>query len=86
MEAAVLKKLIISTGCPTGPKEILMNGKGGLMYKTGDFEDLAKQIIYFINNKKKINNKVNYAYKNLNRFDYQKNLEKYFKIIKRYSS
>jgi len=86
LEAAVLKKLIISTACPTGPKEILMNGKGGLMYKTGDFEDLAKQIIYFINNKKKINNKVNYAYKNLNRFDYQKNLEKYFKIIKKYSS
>ena len=55
------------------------------MYKTGDFENLAKKIIYFTKNKKKINNCINYTYRNLNRFDYQKNLEKYFKIIKKYS-
>ena len=85
LEAAVLKKLIISTLCPTGPREILMNGKGGLLYKTGDYENLAKKIIYCIKNKKKINSKVSYAYKNLNRFDYQKNLEKYSAIIKKYS-
>ena len=30
LEAACLKKLIISTKCPTGPKEILSNGKGDL--------------------------------------------------------
>lgn len=86
LEATVLKKLIISTTCPTGPKEILMNGKGGLLYKTGDYENLAKKIIYYIKNKKKINSRVNYAYKNLNRFDYQKNLEKYSTIIKKYSA
>ena len=27
LEAVCLKKLIISTKCPTGPKEILLNGK-----------------------------------------------------------
>ena len=63
-----------------------MNGKGGLLYKTGDYENLAKKIIYYIKNKKKINSRVNYAYKNLNRFDYQKNLEKYSTIIKKYSA
>ena len=86
LEATVLKKLVISTACPTGPKEILMNGKGGLLYKTGDYENLAKKIIYYVKNQKKINSKVNYAYKNLNRFDYQKNLEKYSTIIKKYSA
>ena len=29
----VLKKLIISSDCATGPKEILDNGKGGLLFK-----------------------------------------------------
>ena len=33
LEAACLKKLIISTKCPTGPKEILSNGKGGIFLK-----------------------------------------------------
>ena len=33
LEAATLKKFIISSNCPTGPKEILMNGKGGFILK-----------------------------------------------------
>ena len=27
--ALILKKYIISSNCPTGPREILQNGKGG---------------------------------------------------------
>ena len=29
-------EFIISTKCPTGPKEILLNGKGGLFFKIGN--------------------------------------------------
>jgi glycosyltransferase involved in cell wall biosynthesis len=33
LEAATLKKNIISTDCPTGPREILNNGKYGFYVK-----------------------------------------------------
>ena len=49
LEAAVLKKFIISAKCPTGPLEILSNGRYGLLFNVEDYESLAKQIIKFCN-------------------------------------
>ena len=43
LEAATLKKIIFSTNCPTGPKEILVKGKGGFLFKIGDYRDLVKK-------------------------------------------
>ncbi len=37
-----LKKYVISTNCPTGPREILNNGKYGSLVKIGDFKSIAK--------------------------------------------
>ena len=82
LEAIALKKAVISTDCPTGPKEILDNGKGGLFFKIGDQKDLSKKIQFFIDNKKIINKKVLHAFKMLYRFDYHKNLNKYLDLIK----
>ena len=45
LEAITLKKLVISSDCPTGPKEILQNGKGGILFKTGNYFDLYKKIL-----------------------------------------
>ena len=81
LEAITLKKFVISSNCPTGPSEILNNGKGGLLFKTGSSTDLAKKIIYYCNNKKKLQKKINFAYNNLDRFDYNTNLMKYLKVI-----
>ncbi len=81
LEALVLNKFIISSNCPTGPKEILLNGKGGLLFKIGDFKDLSKKILFYKKNIKKCKKLTKYAVKNLNRFDYKKNLEKYFHLI-----
>ena len=82
LEAITLKKFVISSNCPTGPNEILNHGKGGLLFQTEDENDLVKKIIFYCNNKKKLNKKINFAYNNLNRFDYNKNLKKYFEIVK----
>ena len=82
LEAASLKKLIISTNCPTGPKEILNNGKGGIFFKIGDYKDLSKKIFYCFRNKKKLRHKIEYCYQNLDRFDFNKNLEEYYLTIK----
>ena len=50
IEALVLNKKVISSACPTGPKEILENGKIGDLYEIGDYEKLAYYIIEDLKN------------------------------------
>ena len=83
LESMVLKKLILSTKCPTGPKEILENGKYGLFFKIRDHENLAKMIIYSYRNYNKLLSKVNSGYLSINRFDKKINLNKYLKVVKK---
>jgi len=84
LEAATLKKFIISTNCPTGPREILMNGKAGELVKMGDYKSISRIIMLFDKDRKKFNKKINLAFHSLNRFDYNTNLKKYLKITKKY--
>ena len=81
LETTVLKIPILSSNCPTGPREILDNGLGGLLFKKGNYKDLARKIIFFKQNKKNIIEKTNHAYRRLFRFDYSTNLQKYLKIV-----
>ena len=81
LEALVLKKFIISSSCETGPKEILLNGNGGLLFKVGNYKELAEKIIFYSMNKQKCKKLLNNSYKSLNRFDYKVNLSKYYKLI-----
>ena len=37
LESIYLKKKIISSDCPTGPKEILVNDKYGFLYPNNDY-------------------------------------------------
>lgn len=82
LEAQVLKKFIISSNCPTGPREILLNGKGGLLFKVGDFRELANKILYYKKNKKNLKRLINFSSKKLYRFNYDINLMKYLKLVK----
>ena len=84
LEAQCFKKIIISTKCPTGPKEILLNGKAGIFFRMNDYKDLSKKIIYVFKNKKKLKSKVKIGYNNLYRFDEKKNLNIYYKLISKY--
>ena len=54
IEAMFLKKSVISTRCPTGPKEILKNGKLGKLIKIND----TKSLVEALNNFKKIKKKL----------------------------
>ena len=81
LEAITLKKFIISSNCPTGPKEILDNEKGGFLYKVGEHTSLSKKIIQYTKNKKSLKKKINYSNKRLSRFDYNKNLNKYLEVV-----
>ena len=82
LEALTLNKFIISTNCPTGPKEILLNGKGGLLFKVGSYKELANKIVYYLENKKRCQTKLKNAHNQLYRFDYSSNLLKYLNLIK----
>ena len=81
LEALTLKKFIISSSCHTGPREILLNGKGGLLFKVGDHKELADRIKYYFFNKKECKKLLDRSFKSLNRFDYKNNLFKYYKLI-----
>ena len=81
LESLVLKKFIISSNCRTGPKEILLDGKGGDLFKVGDYKRLAQLIIDYKKNKNTKIKKLKLAIKNLNRFNYEINLKKYLKLV-----
>ena len=86
LEAQSLKKYIISTNCPTGPKEILLNGKLGDLVKVQDYKGLASKILIFNKekNKKSTHDKINFSFKKLSRFDYISNMKKYEKVLQKY--
>ena len=82
IEAQASGTPIISSNCPSGPKEILMNGKLGELFKVGDYESLCKKIFEYSKNKKILKKKSILAKKYLYRYNYKSNLEKYLKILK----
>ena len=81
LEAQYLKKYIISSSCSSGPKEILMNGKAGDLFMSNDYKELANMINNYCENKSKFKKKILLGYKNLYRFDYKKNCQKYYEIL-----
>ena len=81
LESLSLKKFVISSDCPTGPKEILDYGKNGLLFKMNDENDLLRKIVYYIQNKKKCGYLLRNGVKRLWRFDYHSNLQKYVKLM-----
>lgn len=81
LEAQYLKKYIISTNCPTGPKEILLAGRAGDLVKIGDYKKIAYLIKTYNKNKKEINKKIMIGYNNFNRFDLNINCKKYLSFV-----
>ncbi len=79
VEAAMFKLPIISSNCNSGPPEILLNGKGGDLFKVGDFLSLSKMIIK--NLKVKNKKKTTYLFKSLKRFDIKNHSKKYEEIF-----
>lgn len=83
IEAQSLGIPVISSNCPTGPKEILKAGKLGDLFNVGDFSSLSKKIYNFYRNKKILRRKAILAKNFLDYYDYETNLKKYVKIIQK---
>ena len=74
---------VISTNCKSGPKEILLNGKGGELFNVGDYETLSKKISFFFNNKKTLKKKLIVARKNVARFNIKTVSKEFWNLIEK---
>tara|TARA_B100000900_G_scaffold323293_1_gene282856 strand:- start:2817 stop:3914 length:1098 start_codon:yes stop_codon:yes gene_type:complete len=83
LEAGYFKKFIISSDCPTGPREILVNGKGGSLFQVSNYKNLSEKILFYSKHKILRKIKSNYLYQSLHRFDYKINNNRYLNLIKR---
>ena len=81
LEAQALGTLAISSNVPSGPSEILMNGKAGILFEPHNEKELANVMTNVITNKITKNDLINCATKNLNRFDTSVILEKFLSIM-----
>lgn len=79
LEAVFLNKKIVSSDCPTGPREILKNYRYGTLYPVNDYLMLSK--IIKENKRKNLKKIKSNNFKILKRFDFNKNCNKYLKII-----
>jgi glycosyltransferase involved in cell wall biosynthesis len=77
IESIFLKRGIISSNCPTGPNEILKNGKYGDLFEIGDYKTLGNIII----NYNKDYFKINAAYDICSDYSYEKNCYEYYKTV-----
>lgn len=50
IEGLITNGMVISSDCPTGPREILEDGKVGILFPVGDRNGLAKVILKVLNN------------------------------------
>lgn len=81
IEASILGKAIISTDCPTGPREILLDGEIGVLTEIGDIEGLAKAIKNLSRDEKLKSNYSILAKQNSRRFSSKEVIRKVEEII-----
>lgn len=53
IEALICEKMIISSDCPTGPKEILAEESCGRLFGVGNFKELANLLEIYLNSEEK---------------------------------
>ena len=56
IEGLITNGMVISSDCPTGPKEILENGKSGILFPVRDKNKLVKEILKVLNDEKIVEN------------------------------
>jgi len=69
LEGSALGTLNIASDCPNGPREILMNGRAGLLFPVGDIDMLAKHLTAVYNDTADVKKMISVANKNMKRFD-----------------
>ncbi len=81
IEAGILNKIIFSSDCKSGPKEILNKNKNGYLYKSNNFSSFKKVLIkYYNNSKKEVKFKKKNLWKYIN-FNHKRDHSNYYKNL-----
>ena len=80
-EALMLNTPVISSDCKSGPREILLNGKGGDLFPKKNYFKLKIMIENFILNPTKLQNKLKLAKKHLWKLSVKRHIKLYNKLL-----
>ena len=67
----------------TGPKDILKKGKYGYLVKSDDVQQLSKKIVELLLDEKKLNKKIEKAYKRAEQFSPSIIIKKYEELFEK---
>lgn len=81
IESAAVGTLNIASSCHCGPREILLNGKAGLLFEPGNVKALAKCMNDVYTNKVDAKKMTDIATKSLQRFDADKIIKEFISLI-----
>jgi glycosyltransferase involved in cell wall biosynthesis len=81
VEGASVGTLNIASACQCGPRELLLNGKAGLLFEPGNAEDLAKCMNDVWSKKVDVKKMTDQATKSLKRFDADKIVKEIISLI-----
>jgi glycosyltransferase involved in cell wall biosynthesis len=82
IESGILNRIIISSDCPNSPKELLMNGRSGYLFKNNSKDDLVKKFISYKKDSLDIvKNKIFLSKKNFKKFSFFNHYIEIKKII-----
>ena len=81
IEALICDKMIISSNCPTGPKEILKNESCGELFEVGNYNQLSNLLKKYILNKESKNKFLQEILKRKEEFNKEKVIKEYEKLI-----
>lgn len=81
IEALILRKLIIATDCPTGPKEILDNGENGILTEIGNEEEMAQAVEKMLIKKDENENYLKNSLDKIKEFDSRNVMKELEKIL-----
>lgn len=81
VESAAVGTLNIASACKYGPREILLNGRGGILYEPGKADQLAKSFDDVYNNKVDTNSMIQESNKALIRFKSETIIQEIISLI-----
>lgn len=81
VEAMITNGLVVSSDCPVGPREILEDGKSGILVKPQDINEMEKALLEALRNKKIQDEKRKNSLERIESFSLENNYKKIVKII-----
>lgn len=85
IEGAIVKTLNISSDCQNGPRDILLDGRGGMLYNPGDADGLAQCMTNAWRGGVDIDEMICAAYDGLARFDASVISNQIYDLLKEYA-